>query len=153
MPWWVVHCSYVLRRCLRILRSSYKTSSGYGRKDDLFTENLSKFQALYNFSARNADELTLKAGDIVMVSTTPDFHRFRDVSFCVLVQVNEKEDVEPGWYSGITNGKKGLFPANYVEKVAAGVDSNQTAGGKMTLSVEMCVCARHNKMDLVTIFV
>ncbi|XP_077973395.1 intersectin-1-like isoform X1 [Styela clava] len=61
------------------------------------TANLPRFQVLYNFQARNQDELTINEGDIV--------------------QVDDNETTEPGWYSGILNGKKGWFPVNYVEKI------------------------------------
>lgn len=38
--------------------------------------------------------------------------------------MNEKADGEPGWYSGVLNGKHGWFPANYVEKITTNLASN-----------------------------
>ncbi|KAL1373649.1 hypothetical protein pipiens_018540, partial [Culex pipiens pipiens] len=54
-----------------------------------------KYRAIYEFSARNADEITFQPGDIIM-------------------------NAEPGWLAGEINGHTGWFPETYVEKV----DSN-----------------------------
>ena len=52
-------------------------------------------RAIFDYSAMNDDELTLKIGDIVMF--------LRD----------DKE----GWYMGQLRGKTGVFPSNFVEEV------------------------------------
>ncbi|XP_054165582.1 intersectin-1-like isoform X2 [Oppia nitens] len=54
-----------------------------------------KYRCLYNFMARNKDELTIEPGDIIMV----------DTSACS----------EPGWLSGEVRGAVGWFPEAYVE--------------------------------------
>lgn len=54
-----------------------------------------KVKMLYAFDGRSSDELTLSVGDTVSVSEMKD----------------------DGWYVGTFNGKKGLFPGNYSEKV------------------------------------
>lgn len=55
-----------------------------------------KYRAIYEFYARNADEITFQPGDIVMV---PD-----------------EQNAEPGWLAGEINGHTGWFPETYVEK-------------------------------------
>ncbi|XP_036604719.1 intersectin-2 isoform X5 [Trichosurus vulpecula] len=57
------------------------------------------YKALYAFEARNHDEMSFGAGDIV--------------------QVDEKTTGEPGWLYGRFQGHSGWFPGNYVEKVSA----------------------------------
>ncbi|KAF6115292.1 nitric oxide synthase trafficking [Phyllostomus discolor] len=52
-------------------------------------------KALYSFQARQDDELSLEIGDIVMI--------------------HKKQD--GGWWFGSLNGKKGHFPAAYVEEL------------------------------------
>ncbi|XP_005857597.1 PREDICTED: nostrin isoform X3 [Myotis brandtii] len=52
-------------------------------------------KALYSFQARQDDELDLEVGDIVTI------HRKQ----------------EEGWWFGSLNGKKGLFPAAYVQEL------------------------------------
>ncbi|XP_063298170.1 intersectin-2 isoform X2 [Pelobates fuscus] len=55
------------------------------------------YTALYQFEARNADELSFNAGD--------------------LLQVDEKNAGEPGWLYGCLKGNVGWFPSNYAEKI------------------------------------
>lgn len=55
-----------------------------------------KYRALYAFEARNPDELTINPGDIIIGSEV----------VC-----------EPGWLSGETNSRSGLFPEAYVESL------------------------------------
>ncbi|XP_058446969.1 intersectin-1 isoform X2 [Malaya genurostris] len=59
-----------------------------------------KYRAVYEFTARNADEISFLPGDIVMVPL--------------------EQNAEPGWLAGEINGHTGWFPETYVEKV----DSN-----------------------------
>ncbi|XP_063699833.1 intersectin-2 [Culicoides brevitarsis] len=56
-----------------------------------------KYRAVYEFVARNQDEISFQPGDIVMVSLT--------------------QNAEPGWLAGEINGHTGWFPETYVEKV------------------------------------
>lgn len=56
-----------------------------------------KYRAIYEFSARNTDEITFVPGDIVMVPL--------------------EQNAEPGWLAGEINGHTGWFPETYVEKV------------------------------------
>ncbi|XP_060608466.1 intersectin-1-like isoform X3 [Ruditapes philippinarum] len=56
------------------------------------------FKAVYQFDARNPDELSLTPGDTVMV-------------------FDDQTGAEPGWRGGEMNGKCGWFPEAYVEKV------------------------------------
>ncbi|KAL5009816.1 hypothetical protein ScPMuIL_012121 [Solemya velum] len=65
-----------------------------------------QYRVLYQFEARNPDELSLEAGDVVMI---PD----------------EQTGAEPGWLGGEKNGKSGWFPASYVEKIE---ESSQVIG-------------------------
>nr|XP_040238466.2 intersectin-1 isoform X1 [Anopheles coluzzii]XP_040238467.2 intersectin-1 isoform X1 [Anopheles coluzzii]XP_040238468.2 intersectin-1 isoform X1 [Anopheles coluzzii]XP_040238469.2 intersectin-1 isoform X1 [Anopheles coluzzii]XP_040238470.2 intersectin-1 isoform X1 [Anopheles coluzzii] len=59
-----------------------------------------KYRAIYEFSARNSDEISFQPGDIVMVPL--------------------EQNAEPGWLAGEINGHTGWFPESFVEKV----DSN-----------------------------
>ncbi|XP_067051383.1 intersectin-1-like [Acropora muricata] len=56
------------------------------------------YKALYEFEPRNPDEMALDEGDIVVIN--PDGKK-----------------APPGWLFGEANGRNGLFPENYVEKV------------------------------------
>ncbi|XP_069829177.1 intersectin-2 isoform X4 [Dendropsophus ebraccatus] len=67
--------------------------SADNRKSSLFVN----YTALYPFEARNADELSFNAGDII--------------------QVDENNTGEPGWLYGCLQGNVGWFPSNYAEKV------------------------------------
>ncbi|XP_077173072.1 intersectin-2 isoform X2 [Paroedura picta] len=55
------------------------------------------YRALYSFEARNHDEMSFNAGDVI--------------------QVDEKTEGEPGWLYGSFQGHLGWFPCNYVEKM------------------------------------
>ncbi|XP_078619328.1 intersectin-1-like isoform X19 [Branchiostoma floridae x Branchiostoma japonicum] len=59
---------------------------------------LLRYQAIYNFEARNDDEMSLQCGDIVLIPEV-------------------QEDAEPGWLGGECKGRTGWFPANYVERL------------------------------------
>lgn len=55
-----------------------------------------KYRAIYEFNARNSDEITFAPGDIVMVPL--------------------EQNAEPGWLAGEINNHTGWFPETYVEK-------------------------------------
>uniref|UniRef100_A0A8B9GWP8 Intersectin 2b n=1 Tax=Astyanax mexicanus TaxID=7994 RepID=A0A8B9GWP8_ASTMX len=57
---------------------------------------LTRFNALYAFTARNKDELSFEAGEII--------------------EVDETIEREAGWLYGSHQGKVGWFPESYVEK-------------------------------------
>ncbi|KAJ7650642.1 hypothetical protein FB45DRAFT_1050553 [Roridomyces roridus] len=59
--------------------------------------SLSKAKAIwgYNEDRQNSNDLTFRAGDIIEVV----------------------EETNPDWWTGRYNGKQGLFPSNYVEKL------------------------------------
>ncbi|XP_011902296.1 PREDICTED: nostrin isoform X5 [Cercocebus atys] len=61
-------------------------------------------KALYSFQARQDDELNLEKGDIVII--------------------HEKK--EEGWWFGSLNGKKGHFPAAYVEELPSNAVNTAT---------------------------
>lgn len=66
-----------------------------------------KYRALYEFSARNSDEITFSPGDIVMVPL--------------------EQNAEPGWLAGEINGHTGWFPETYVEKFDLSPIETETA--------------------------
>uniref|UniRef100_A0A1Q3FUF4 Putative endocytic adaptor protein intersectin n=2 Tax=Culex tarsalis TaxID=7177 RepID=A0A1Q3FUF4_CULTA len=65
-----------------------------------------KYRAIYEFSARNADEITFQPGDIIMVPL--------------------EQNAEPGWLAGEINGHTGWFPETYVEKVDSNLNTVPT---------------------------
>uniref|UniRef100_A0A182P2W3 Dynamin-associated protein n=1 Tax=Anopheles epiroticus TaxID=199890 RepID=A0A182P2W3_9DIPT len=72
-----------------------------GAGDDVQTPpGYVKYRAIYEFNARNGDEISFQPGDIVMVPL--------------------EQNAEPGWLAGEINGHTGWFPESFVEKV----DSN-----------------------------
>ncbi|KAL8173194.1 UNVERIFIED_CONTAM: Intersectin-2, partial [Gekko kuhli] len=82
----------------RNLKSTLKNegriaSASDSRKSAAFVN----YRALYSFEARNHDEMSFSAGDII--------------------QVDEKTEGEPGWLYGGFQGHLGWFPSNYVEKM------------------------------------
>ncbi|CAK8671551.1 unnamed protein product [Clavelina lepadiformis] len=83
--------------------------------------NLVKYRALYNFSARNADELSINIGDIVTVDTS--------------------QVAEPDWLAGSkSENQYGWFPANYVEKIAGPVIQPPPQSAKPTHSRSTFCC-------------
>lgn len=52
-------------------------------------------KALYDYDANEADELSIRTGDLIVIISKDD----------------------PGWWVGSLNGKKGLFPSNYVQDI------------------------------------
>lgn len=52
-------------------------------------------RVIYSYVPANEDELTIQENDIVQVIRL----------------------VEDGWYEGLLNGRRGVFPSNYVEKL------------------------------------
>ena len=62
------------------------------KREEASTEKLMTVRANYNFAAESENELSLKKGDIVMVT----------------------KRIDDGWWAGICNGRSGMFPSNYV---------------------------------------
>ncbi|XP_074847457.1 CD2-associated protein isoform X2 [Carettochelys insculpta] len=52
-------------------------------------------KVLFEYIPQNEDELELKVGDVIDIN----------------------EEVEEGWWSGMLNGKSGLFPSNFVKEL------------------------------------
>ncbi|XP_033740435.1 LOW QUALITY PROTEIN: intersectin-1-like [Pecten maximus] len=65
-----------------------------------------KYKVLYQFDARNQDELGLTPGEIIMVP-------------------EDQSGAEPGWMGGEKNGKTGWFPKDYVEILKEDAPSSQ----------------------------
>ncbi|CAG5950301.1 unnamed protein product [Menidia menidia] len=64
-------------------------------------------KVLFGYQPQNEDELELKVGDILDIT----------------------EEIEEGWWSGVINGKSGLFPSNFVKELDASEEdpeSNET---------------------------
>ena len=59
-----------------------------------------QYRALYDYEARNPDELAFSVNDIIMV--------------------HPGQDHEPGWLGGELNGKVGWFPEAFAERVVEG---------------------------------
>ncbi|XP_037882780.1 intersectin-1 isoform X1 [Glossina fuscipes] len=74
-------------------------------------EGFVKYRAVYEFSARNADEISFMPGDIILVPL--------------------EQNAEPGWLAGEISGHTGWFPETYVEKLEE-VDTAQTYAAQDT---------------------
>ncbi|CAK9815717.1 ITSN1 [Anthophora quadrimaculata] len=61
------------------------------------TPGVMKYRALYEFVARNQDEISFQPGDIILVPPV--------------------QNAEPGWMAGEIRGHTGWFPESYVEPV------------------------------------
>ncbi|CAJ1048909.1 intersectin-2b isoform X1 [Xyrichtys novacula] len=75
---------------------------------------LTSFKALYPFTARNNEELTFNADD--------------------MIEVDETTEREEGWLYGSKQGKMGWFPESYVERVAPSGTANATAAPSVSAS-------------------
>ncbi|KAJ8314820.1 hypothetical protein KUTeg_006970 [Tegillarca granosa] len=65
---------------------------------DTGNKNKKQYKALFQFEARNTDELSLVPGDIIWVP-------------------EDQSGAEPGWIGGEKDGKSGWFPQAYAEEV------------------------------------
>ncbi|KAH0568927.1 intersectin-1 isoform X2 [Cotesia glomerata] len=65
-----------------------------------------KYRALYEFVARNEEEISFQPGDIILVPPV--------------------QNQEPGWMAGEIRGHTGWFPESYVEPVDSEYDDNKT---------------------------
>ena len=59
-----------------------------------FFSVVEKAKVQFDYDAQNPDELSLKEGDIIIITS--------------------KEAGDSGWWEGEINGKKGVFPDNFV---------------------------------------
>ncbi|XP_032679451.1 intersectin-2 isoform X3 [Odontomachus brunneus] len=78
--------------------------------DETAITGVAKYRALYEFVARNQDEISFQPGDIILVPPV--------------------QNAEPGWMAGEIRGHTGWFPESYVEPVdggAAVVSDNERA--------------------------
>jgi hypothetical protein len=76
--------------------SSRRNSRIKASKPKLPEPNYPKCKALFNYSAQDSDELSINTDEIIFIIKQEDPH---------------------GWWTGMCNGKTGLFPSNYVEKL------------------------------------
>uniref|UniRef100_A0A3P9P2G0 Intersectin 2b n=1 Tax=Poecilia reticulata TaxID=8081 RepID=A0A3P9P2G0_POERE len=76
---------------------------------------LTSYKALYPFTARNNEELSFEADDII--------------------EVDETTEKEEGWLYGSKHGKMGYFPESYVEKVGPS-DSTKLAAAAPQVSIQ-----------------
>ncbi|XP_076663199.1 dynamin associated protein 160 isoform X5 [Andrena cerasifolii] len=70
------------------------------------TPGAMKYRALYEFVARNQDEISFQPGDIIMVPPV--------------------QNAEPGWMAGEIRGHTGWFPESYVQPVDVGSVNEST---------------------------
>ncbi|XP_023033932.2 intersectin-1 isoform X3 [Drosophila willistoni] len=88
-----------------VISENYNDTVGTAEAPGLAASDLSgpapegfvKYRAVYEFSARNAEEITFVPGDIILVPL--------------------EQNAEPGWLAGEINGHTGWFPESYVEKL------------------------------------
>ncbi|KAM4602595.1 intersectin-2b [Polymixia lowei] len=92
---------------------------------------LTSFRALYPFTARNQEELSFNADDVI--------------------EVDETTEREQGWLYGSRQGKMGWFPESYVEKMATPDKTSTTAaasGPKVALKPQLSnTTAAHNNLE------
>lgn len=66
-------------------------------------------EALYDFNAEIAGEMSISRGDIIQVT----------------------KKIDDGWWEGLCDGRLGMFPANYVRPAAATANRRQPASGSI----------------------
>eukprot|EP00058_Branchiostoma_floridae_P004302 XP_002589790.1 hypothetical protein BRAFLDRAFT_90471 [Branchiostoma floridae] len=64
-------------------------------KDEKAPKPVEKAKVLFDYTAENEDELTLKVGEVIIIRS--------------------KESVDSGWWEGEVGGRVGVFPDNFVE--------------------------------------
>ncbi|XP_019647811.1 PREDICTED: SH3 domain-containing kinase-binding protein 1-like isoform X3 [Branchiostoma belcheri] len=64
-------------------------------KEEKASKPVEKAKVLFDYTAENEDELSLKVGEVIIIRS--------------------KESVDSGWWEGEVNGKTGVFPDNFVE--------------------------------------
>uniref|UniRef100_A0A8C1L5Z9 Intersectin 2a n=1 Tax=Cyprinus carpio TaxID=7962 RepID=A0A8C1L5Z9_CYPCA len=79
---------------------------------------LTTYRALYPFTARNSDELTLEAD--------------------CLIEVDESTVRETGWLYGSYRGNSGWFPESYAERCSKGTQTEWTATNSQSTAVALC---------------
>uniref|UniRef100_A0A674N4C8 Intersectin 2b n=1 Tax=Takifugu rubripes TaxID=31033 RepID=A0A674N4C8_TAKRU len=77
---------------------------------------LTQFKALYPFTARNVEELSFDADDVI--------------------EVDETTQREEGWLYGSKQGKMGWFPESYVERVTTADMANNSSTPAQKLSIQ-----------------
>jgi myosin I len=78
---------------------------------------LPKCKALFDYQAQDLDELALTEGDVIDILKEGEFQLNKNVYFILCTYSCLIFLDEGGWWYGSVNGRKGLFPANYVEKI------------------------------------
>ncbi|KAK9887107.1 hypothetical protein WA026_020555 [Henosepilachna vigintioctopunctata] len=76
---------------------NWKTPDSTTASSQITSSDFVKYRALYEFVARNGDEISFQPGDII--------------------NVPKVQNAEPGWLAGEIRGQTGWFPESYVEPV------------------------------------
>lgn len=87
---------YALSNNTAVLTETTTTAAAHVDTSGPAPEGFVKYRAVYEFTARNQDEITFVPGDIILVPL--------------------EQNAEPGWLAGEINGHTGWFPETYVEK-------------------------------------
>ncbi|KAM9495947.1 intersectin-2a isoform 2-T3 [Clarias gariepinus] len=108
----VINASVDLQSQLSALLNSTGNATGTGVQAASFDVQGTKstpstYRALYPFTARNSDELSLEADG--------------------LIEVDESTVREPGWLYGTYQGRSGWFPESYAEKTCKSDEADSTA--------------------------
>lgn len=91
-----------------------------------------RYRALYEFVARNQDEISFQPGDTIMVNLKILVHFIYIWSLSshivmiicnVFFQVPVTQNGEPGWLAGEIRGHTGWFPESYVEPLDTPAES------------------------------
>ena len=77
---------------------------------------MAQYQVIYNFQARNGDELNLSEGDVINVPS-------------------DQSSAEPGWVYGELDGQYGMVPENYITKLSDAVPEQQNPPESFSPSV------------------
>ncbi|XP_056011424.1 SH3 and PX domain-containing protein 2A-like isoform X6 [Ostrea edulis] len=100
------------------VRRSY--SPAFRHTVRFFDEVEEKYVAMYNFEGKDEECLTLKEGDVVVVTNKND----------------------SGWWTGSLDGKTGVFPGSYVKEVPPEVDfqkNNRLSNGTQPFEISLDV--------------
>lgn len=108
--------------------SAWGASESSGRDKATAGGATARYRALYEFQARNDDELDFQPGDVIIVFKVAfDFSFYFTIFF-----ISQDHTSEPGWLAGQIRDKVGWFPEAYAECIDDAQQANAAAPQQVT---------------------